>query len=92
MPISKNITAADRPQLQCLLFRLEKYDVELTYLKGKDNVTTNTLIGVSPLVPEPEDKDIFVVIPVHHITAEIPVTGSQCESVRVTTQSDSILR
>ena len=38
----KSIVVAS-PQLQCLLLQLVKYDMELTYPKGKDNVTTDVL-------------------------------------------------
>ena len=39
----KRSIAAAIPQLQCLLLRLAKYDVELTYFKGKDNVIVDAL-------------------------------------------------
>ena len=60
-----------------LLLRLAKRNINLKYLKGKDNVIADTLIRVSPPESEPEDNDNFDVIPVHHITLENPATGSQ---------------
>ena len=56
---------------------LAKYDVELTYLKGKDNVIADALSWVSPLEAETKDRDNFGVIPVHHITSEVSAIGSQ---------------
>ena len=41
--IWKMETAAASPQLPCLLFRLATYDVELTCLKGKENVIADSL-------------------------------------------------
>ena len=83
--------ATANPEIQHLLLRLAKYDVELTYLKSKDTVIADALIQVSPLEPDTEDKDNFDVIPVHNITSEIPATESHLEAVRVVTQADPLL-
>ena len=66
----KSIVTAS-PQPQCLLLRLTKHDVELTYLKVKDNAIADAQSQCSPLEPKPEDKDNFGVIPVHDIILEI---------------------
>ena len=86
IPIWKKSIAVANPELQCLLLRLAKYDVELTYLKGKDNVIADAFNKVSPLEPESEDRDNFGTIQVYHITSEVPASGSQPEAVRVVTQ------
>ena len=62
----KSITAAS-PWPQHIQLRLAKYDVALTYLKGKYNVIAHAQSQVSPL--EPEDKENFGVIPVNHIAS-----------------------
>ena len=62
--------------------------MELTYLKGKDNVIMDALSNVSPLVPGAVEKDNFDAIPVHHITSDILAVESQLERVRVETQGD----
>ena len=86
----KSIAVASHP-FQCLLLRLAKYDVQLTYLKGEDNDIEDALSQVSPHEPETEGRDNFGVIQVHHITSEIPDTGSFLEAVRVSTQADQVL-
>ena len=75
IPRWKKSIAAASLQLQCLLLRLEKYNVELTYLKGKDNVMADALSPVSPLEPGAEERDNLGAILVHHITSKIPATG-----------------
>ena len=67
IPIWKESIAAASPQLQCLLFWLAKYDIELTYLKGKHNVIADAPGQVILLEPDSEDRDNFGAIPVHHI-------------------------
>ena len=76
-PIWKISIAAARPWLQQLLLQLAKYDLELMYLKGKDNVIAGVLIWVNLIKPEPTDKDYFDTILVHHI---------RCSSYRVSTR------
>ena len=75
IPILSKSSGAVNSLLQCLLLRLAKYDIQLTYLKGKDNVISNALNPVSPQEPEPEDKDNFDVIPVYHNKPDILATG-----------------
>ena len=86
----KSIVAAS-PWHQWLLLWLAKYDVELTYLKGKDNVITDTLTYVRPMSPEAVDKDDFDTIWVHHIMLEVSATEILLERVRVETQADPVL-
>ena len=54
-------------------------------------VIADALSWVSSLEPVPEDKDNLGVIPVLHITSEIPATRSQLEAVRVEIQADPVL-
>ena len=75
IPVGKKSIAASS-QLQCLLLCLAKYDAELTYLQGENDVIADALSHVSLLQPESKDRDNFDAIPVHHITSEIPATGS----------------
>ena len=91
IPIWKTSNAAASPQLESLLLRLAKYDVDLTYLKGKDIVIDDALNQVSQLDPESKDKENFSVIIVHHITSDIPAIGSQLAALRVATQANPVL-
>ena len=89
IPIWRKSIAATSPQLQWILLWLAKYNVELTYLKGKDNVIADALCCVSSWKPEAADKDD--IIPVHHITSEVSAIESQLERVRVVTHADPVL-
>ena len=65
--------------------------MELTYLKGKDNVITDGLSCVNPLEPEAVDKDDFDAIPIHHITSKVSATEFQLERLRLAMQVDPVL-
>ena len=70
---------------------MAKYDVELTYLMGKDNIITDALSHVSPLEPKVVDKDDPEAILVHCVTSEVSAMESQLERVRVAMQVDPVL-
>ena len=67
IPIWKKEIAVANSWIQCLLLRPAKYNIKLTYLKGKDNVIADAFSQFSPLEPEDEDRDNCNAIPVHHI-------------------------
>ena len=67
-----------------------KYDVELTYLKGRDNIIADAVSCVSALKPDEAHKDDFDVIPVpHHVTS--PSNGIPVRDNEGVTQADPIL-
>ena len=68
-----------------------KYDVELMYLKGKDNIIADAVSCVSPLKSEEAHKDDFDIMPVHHITSEVSATEPQLDRMRVAIQADPVL-
>ena len=88
----KSIVSAS-PRLQRLLLRLAHYDLNIEFLRGKENVTADALSRVCPLQSsnsKTKDSNIDV-IPVHHITQTAPVSKSRLQELRLATQSDLTL-
>ena len=88
----KSIVSAS-PRLQRLLLRLAHYDLNIEFLRGKENVTADALSRVCPLQSsnsKTKDSNIDV-IPVHHITQTAPVNKSRLQELRLATQSDLTL-
>ena len=85
----KSIVSAS-PRLQRLLLRLAHYDLNIEFLRGKENVIADTLSRVCPLQstnPNAIDSNIDV-ISVHHITRSTPVSKTRLQELRLATQSD----
>ena len=87
--IWKKSIASNSPRLQRLLLRLSHYDVDIEYLKGKENVIVDALSRVSPQ-PVREGKTDRDVIPVHMLTEEIPADTASIAGVRRATAEDTM--
>ena len=88
----KSIVSAS-PRLQRLLLQLAHYDLNIEFLRGKENVIADALSRVCPLQSsnsKTKDSNIDV-IPVHHITQTAPVSKTRLQELRLTTQSDLTL-
>ena len=88
----KSIVSAS-PRLQRLLLRLVHYNLNIEFLRGKENVITDALSRVCPLPsrnPKATDSNIDV-IPIHHITQSAPVSKTRLQELRLATQSDQTL-
>ena len=85
----KKSIAANSPRLQRLLLRLSQYDINIEYLKGKENVIADALSRVSPLPPDTEEKHELDIIPVHMLTEEIPADAGSIADFRQATQEDT---
>ena len=88
----KSIVSAS-PRLQRLLLRLEHYNLNIEFLRGKENVIADALSRVCPLQSsnsKTKDSNIDV-IPVHHITQTAPVSKTRLQELRLATQSDLTL-
>jgi len=83
----KSILCNSRPQR--LLLRLSQYDVNIEYLKGKDNVIADALSRVSPQPTPKEGEDEEDFIPVHMLTVEIPADSTKIGDFRRATVEDT---
>ena len=88
----KSVVSAN-PRLQRLLLRLVHYDLNIEFLRGKENVIADALSRVCPLQSsDSKIKDSNIdVIPVHHITQTVPVSKTRLQELRLATQSDPTL-
>ena len=88
----KSIVSAS-PRLQRLLLRLAHYDLNIEFLRGKENTVADALSRVCPLQSgDSKTKDSNIdVIPVHHITQTALVSKTRLQELRLATQSDPTL-
>ena len=77
----KKSIVCNSPRLQRLLLRLSQYDVNIEYLKGKDNVIADALSRVSPQLTPKQGEDNEDFNPVHVLTEEIPADSSRIRVV-----------
>ena len=78
---------------QPLLLRLAHYDLNIEFLRGKENMIADALSRVCPLQSsnsKTKNSNIDV-IPVHHITQTAPVSKTRLQELRLATQSDLTL-
>ena len=73
--IWKKTIAAASPRLQRLLLRLSKYNTEIEYLQGKQNVIADALSRVCPLPPMQEDYKLENIL-IHIISNTVPATAT----------------
>ena len=88
----KSIVSAS-PRLQRLLLRLAHYNLNIEFLRGKENVIADALSRVCPLQSsDSKIKDSNIdVISVHHIKQTVPVSKTRLQELRLATQSDPTL-
>ena len=76
--IWKKTIATSSPRLQRLLLRLAQYDVQIEYLRGRENVIADALSRVASIKLEFQDctdsLSNIEKIPVHHITQTAPAS------------------
>ena len=91
--IWKKLIVSTSPRLQRLLLRLAHYDINIEFLRGKENVVADTLSRVCPLQSSnSKTKESNTdVVPVHHITQNAPVSHTRLQELRLATQSDPTL-
>ena len=89
--IWKKRIATASPRLQRLLLRLPRYEIQLEYIRGKENSIADALSRVDPLSPEPQDAKQMDAIPVHQITNAIPATNNRLDRTRIATTADPTL-
>ena len=74
----KSIVSAS-PRLQRLLLRLAHYDLNIEFLRGNENVITDTVCTLQSTNLKAIDSNIDV-IPVHNITQLAPVSKARLQS------------
>ena len=80
-------------RLQRLLLRLAHYDINIEFLREKENVIADALSRVCPLqssISKIKESNMDI-IPVHHITQSAPVSKARLQELRLVTQSDPTL-
>ena len=87
--IWKKSIAASSPRLHNLLLRLAHYDVDIQYLKGKENVVADALSRVSPQPFEARDMNQLDLVPVHMLTEEIPADATSIADFKSATAADT---
>ena len=88
--IWKKCIVSASPRLQRLLLRLTHYDLNIEFLRGKENVIADALSTICPLQSSSskiKDSNIDV-IPVHYITQTAQVSKTRLQELRLATQSD----
>ena len=91
--ISKKFIVSASSRLQRLLLRLARYDINIEFLCGKENVIADVLSRVCPLQSNNskiKESNIDVIL-VHHITQSVPVSRARLQELRLATQSDPTL-
>ena len=91
--IWKKSIVSTSPRLQRLLLRLAHYDINIKFLRGKENVIADTLSRVCPL-PSSNSKtkeSNIDIIPVHHITQNTLISQTRLQELRLATQSGPTL-
>lgn len=83
----KNVSEIS-PRLQRMMLRIYKYDVQLQYLPGKENVIADALSRVSTLN---DSHTALEPIPLHLLTSSFPGTPDCVFHLRTATSNDSQL-
>ena len=71
------------------MLRLSQYDVNIEYLRGKDNIIADALSKVSPQPTPKEGEDEKDFIPGHMITEKIPADSTRIGYFRSATTQDT---
>jgi len=85
----KSIPSAP-PRLQRLLLKMAKYNVEIRYIQGKNNVIADALSRISHMEPPAEDNELPVV-ELDTISRTLPASPAKLDEVREYTDQDVVL-
>ena len=75
------------PRLQRMLLKLQKYDLTVTYVKGKDLHVADTLSYAHLTVPEDEDTEDLD-FAVHAMTRNLLVSDAKLSQLQIATDKD----
>ena len=81
--------ASSLPCLQRLLLQLSLYDVNIEYLKGKENIIADVLSRDLSLPISKQDEHHKDIIPVHMLTTEIPADSTSVAEFRKAIPEDT---
>ena len=94
--IWKKTIATSSPRLQRLLLRLAQNNVNIQYLRGKENIIADVFSRVVPLKPEFQDYNTrptnIEKVPVHLITKKTPASSLRLQDLCEATKDDPTLQ
>ena len=96
--ITKKPLVSSSPRLQRLLLRLQKYEVNITYVPGKHMHVADTLSdlshSLSDLNDQPTDADLTndMEVMVHSLIANLPMTQEKLAQMKSATAQDDDLQ
>ena len=94
--IWKKTIATSSPRLQRLLLRLAQYDVNIEYLRGRENLIADALSRVTANKTDQTDcidsLSNIERIPVHQITQMAPASSERLQELREATEKDPSLK
>jgi hypothetical protein len=90
--IFKKTVSETTPRLQRLMLRLHRYDIDVQYLKGQQNVIAEALSRVSPLPPSQEDMDHLDLVSIHYLQEIQPIGVNALQELREATAADPALQ
>ena len=90
--IMKKPLANTPPRIQRLLIRLQKYQLRVQYIPGKDLIIADTL-SRAPHIPK-QDIDLTddIEVIVHTIVENLPISSERLQEVKSSTKTDSELQ
>ena len=86
--ILKKAVANAPKRLQGMMMRLQKYDVDLMYVPGKNLHLADTLLRAYRPTTEGLHKDFEHV----HVVGHVPISESRLEAIRTATEADQVMR
>ena len=86
--ITKKALANAPKRLQCMMMRLQKHDVNLIYVPGKNLLLADTLSWAYRLTTDGRRDDFERV----HALQYMAMTDSRLEAIRVATEADQVMR
>ena len=90
--IFKKAVSETTPRLQRLMLRLHRYDIQVEYLKGKENVIADALSRVSPLPPSQDDMEHTDLVPINHLEEMQERGTDSTKKIRTETALDPALQ
>ena len=93
VPITKKPLVKSPPRIQCLLLRLQKYDINITYVPGKYVYVADTLsrASLNEKSADSELNDDMEVV-MHSLVTNLPLTEEKLTQMKSETAQDETLQ